>query len=257
MNQSDYFTPQSHDHSVANGPNSSKVKEQCLTGRLTGLNTKERVAEDAHEKLDSVCSSKSKSKVKNSDKELNQKEKIKSLTNGYQLQSNCHENHSDSSYQDNLTDTPEGQQMNANNHTTNTNDRLQRGTEDEERPKTEQVDKGEQILKDNVNNSCDPPNAPHPHETFADASLVPTVLYQHRVRGLVLALLVETEFNTDPTAREEVVRCLSVFFLHIWNSFVIVRFCIAFMLSTRFGLCMQACKKNGIMTVKPGYIRYF
>ncbi|KAA0713830.1 Hermansky-Pudlak syndrome 4 protein [Triplophysa tibetana] len=204
MNQSEYFTPQSHDHSVANGPNSSKVKEPCLTGSLTGLNTKERVAEDAYEKLDSGCSSKSISKVINSDQELNHKEKIKSFSNGYQLQSNCLENHSDSFYQDNQTDTPEGQQLNANNHTTNTNDRLQRDTEDEGRPKNEQVDKGEQILKDNVNNICNPPNAPLQHETLVDGSLVPTVLYQHRVRGLVLALLVETDFNTDPTAREEV-----------------------------------------------------
>uniref|UniRef100_A0A8C1W0I4 HPS4 biogenesis of lysosomal organelles complex 3 subunit 2 n=1 Tax=Cyprinus carpio TaxID=7962 RepID=A0A8C1W0I4_CYPCA len=50
----------------------------------------------------------------------------------------------------------------------------------------------------------EPRNTPSPHETLPDTSLVPSVLYQHRVRGLVLALLVEPEFNTDPTAREEV-----------------------------------------------------
>uniref|UniRef100_A0A8C2JN12 HPS4 biogenesis of lysosomal organelles complex 3 subunit 2 n=1 Tax=Cyprinus carpio TaxID=7962 RepID=A0A8C2JN12_CYPCA len=41
-------------------------------------------------------------------------------------------------------------------------------------------------------------------DTLADTSLVPLVLYQHRVKGLVLALLVEPEFITDHSAREEV-----------------------------------------------------
>uniref|UniRef100_A0A672TFG8 Hermansky-Pudlak syndrome 4 protein-like n=1 Tax=Sinocyclocheilus grahami TaxID=75366 RepID=A0A672TFG8_SINGR len=41
-------------------------------------------------------------------------------------------------------------------------------------------------------------------KTKTDISLVPSILYQHRVKGLVLALLVEPEFNTDPSAREEV-----------------------------------------------------
>lgn len=156
MNQSEYFTPQSHDHSTPIGPNPSKVKER-------GFNTKKRVAGDVQEKLESGRSPKSKSTVINSHQ--------KALTNGYQSQSICLDNHSESS--DHIN-------------------------------QTEQVDKGEQILKINVNNSY----GPLPHETLADPSLVPTVLYQHRVRGLVLALLVEPDFNTDPTAREEVVRSL-------------------------------------------------
>lgn len=183
MNQSEYFTPQSHDHSTSNGPNLSKVKEQDLTGSLTGLITKERAAEDVQEKLESGRLPKTKSQVVNLDHELNQKEKVKELTNGYQLQSNRLEDHSDSSY----------------HHNPNPN-KFQRDTEEEAKPKNEQVDKRGQILKDNVNNTY----GSLPHETLADASLVPTILYQHRVRGLVLALLVEPEFITDPTAKEEV-----------------------------------------------------
>ncbi|XP_036434099.1 Hermansky-Pudlak syndrome 4 protein [Colossoma macropomum] len=38
----------------------------------------------------------------------------------------------------------------------------------------------------------------------AEASLEPMLLYQHRVRGLVLALLVEPSFNTHPSAKDEV-----------------------------------------------------
>ncbi|KAI4896343.1 hypothetical protein NFI96_025923 [Prochilodus magdalenae] len=37
-----------------------------------------------------------------------------------------------------------------------------------------------------------------------EGSLEPMFLYQHRVRGLVLALLVEPSFSTHPTAKEEV-----------------------------------------------------
>ncbi|XP_062854771.1 Hermansky-Pudlak syndrome 4 protein [Trichomycterus rosablanca] len=37
-----------------------------------------------------------------------------------------------------------------------------------------------------------------------DAALEPILLYQHRVRGLVLALLVEQDFSTHPSAQEDV-----------------------------------------------------
>lgn len=177
MNQSEYFTPQSHDHSTSNGSNLSKVKEQGLTESSTGLHTK-----DVQEKLESGYLPKTQSQVDNSDHELKHKEKVKELTNGYQLQSNSLEKRSDSSYHHNQIDRTEGQPL--DNHVTNTDDKFQRDTEEEARPK----------------------NGSLPHETLADTSLVPTILYQHRVRGLVLALLVEPEFNTDPTAREEVVR---------------------------------------------------
>lgn len=39
-----------------------------------------------------------------------------------------------------------------------------------------------------------------------EARLVPVTLYQHRVRGLVLVLLVEPQFHNDMAAMEEVVR---------------------------------------------------
>lgn len=60
-----------------------------------------------------------------------------------------------------------------------------------------------------------PPLLPPPHR-LSDASeenaLIPMTLYMHRVKGLVLALLVEPHFMSDATSMEEVVRavfCLS------------------------------------------------
>ncbi|KAL0979517.1 hypothetical protein UPYG_G00186070 [Umbra pygmaea] len=43
-----------------------------------------------------------------------------------------------------------------------------------------------------------------PSENPSDASLIPMALYQHRVRGLVLTLLVENHFHSDTAATEEV-----------------------------------------------------
>uniref|UniRef100_A0A8C8GI96 HPS4 biogenesis of lysosomal organelles complex 3 subunit 2 n=1 Tax=Oncorhynchus tshawytscha TaxID=74940 RepID=A0A8C8GI96_ONCTS len=51
---------------------------------------------------------------------------------------------------------------------------------------------------------CLPPASPLPCENSTDAPLLPTALYQHRVRGLVLALLVERQFHSDTAATEEV-----------------------------------------------------
>lgn len=60
-----------------------------------------------------------------------------------------------------------------------------------------------------------PPLLPPPHR-LSDASeenaLIPMTLYMHRVKGLVLALLVEPHFMSDAASMEEVVRavfCLS------------------------------------------------
>ncbi|CAB1319647.1 unnamed protein product [Coregonus sp. 'balchen'] len=47
-----------------------------------------------------------------------------------------------------------------------------------------------------------PPTSPCENST--DAPLLPMALYQHRVRELVLALLVEPQFHSDTTATEEV-----------------------------------------------------
>ncbi|XP_051950010.1 Hermansky-Pudlak syndrome 4 protein, partial [Xyrauchen texanus] len=68
----------------------------------------------------------------------------------------------------------------------------------------ERASSEEQRLKENAKSKHDLPNGSPPHEILADTSLVPTILYQHRVRGLVLALLVEPEFSSNPTAREKV-----------------------------------------------------
>lgn len=61
-----------------------------------------------------------------------------------------------------------------------------------------------------------PPLLPPPPHRLSDASeenaLIPMTLYMHRVKGLVLALLVEPHFMSDATSMEEVVRavfCLS------------------------------------------------
>lgn len=190
MNQSEYFTPESHDHCVSNGTNLCAVKEHILTGSLTGLNTKKDI--------DANSGSETRSEGLNSDQDI-QSEEIKALTNGYQ-QSNCLENASE---HDNHIQSEEDK-LDANNHVTNKNGKFQGETEEEKRTKRKQV---EGRLKEKF----EPTNAPPPHEPLVDSSLVPSVLYQHRVNGLVLALLVEPEFNTDPTAREEVVRsmCLS------------------------------------------------
>lgn len=41
-----------------------------------------------------------------------------------------------------------------------------------------------------------------------DVALEPMLLYEHRVRGLVLLLLVEQGFDTHPNAKQEVVSCV-------------------------------------------------
>ncbi|XP_041718288.2 Hermansky-Pudlak syndrome 4 protein isoform X3 [Coregonus clupeaformis] len=53
--------------------------------------------------------------------------------------------------------------------------------------------------------TCDvPPYSSSPCENSIEAPLLPMSLYQHRVRGLVLALLVEPNFHSDTAATEEV-----------------------------------------------------
>lgn len=155
------------------------VKEQILTGSLTGLNTKQDI--------DANSESETRSEGLNSDQDI-QSEEIKALSNGHQ-QLNCLENHSD---HDNHIQSEEDK-LDTNNYVTNKNSKFQGETEEKTRTK-----------------KIEPRNAPPPRDTLVDTPLVPSVLYQHRVRGLVLALLVEPEFNTDPTAREEVVRSMCV-----------------------------------------------
>ncbi|XP_067269475.1 Hermansky-Pudlak syndrome 4 protein isoform X2 [Pseudorasbora parva] len=170
MNQSEYFTPESNDQHVSNGTNLCAVKENILTGSLTKQNT------------DANSESETRSEGLNS----NQSEEIKAVTNGY------HENHSDhdshiQSEEDKLDNHVNG----------NKNGKFQGETDEETKKKSKQV---EGRLKEKP----EPASAPPPHETLVDSSLVPSSLYQHRVSKLVLALLVEPEFNTDPTAGEEV-----------------------------------------------------
>uniref|UniRef100_A0A8C2JK30 HPS4 biogenesis of lysosomal organelles complex 3 subunit 2 n=1 Tax=Cyprinus carpio TaxID=7962 RepID=A0A8C2JK30_CYPCA len=125
----------------------------------------------------------------NSDQDI-QSEEIKALANGYE-QSNCLDNHSDL---DNQIKSEENK-LDANNHVTNKNGNGE--TEEEAKTKSKQINR-------KLKEKNEPTNTPSPHETLADTSLVPLVLYQHRVKGLVLALLVEPEFITDHSAREEV-----------------------------------------------------
>ncbi len=184
MNQSEYFTPDSHDHSTSNGTNLCAVEES-----LAGLNKKQD--------MDANLGTETKSEGLNSDQDI-QSEEIKALTNGYE-QLNCLDNHSDLDKQI----KSEENNLDANNHMTNKNGKFQGETEEEAKTKSKQVNR-------NLKEKFEPTTTPSPYETLADASLEPSVLYQHRVRGLVLALLVEPEFNTDPTAREEVVRKISL-----------------------------------------------
>ncbi len=178
MNQSEYFTPDSHDHSTSNGTNLCAVEES-----LAGLNKKQDI--------DANSGTETKSKGLNSDQDF-QSEESKALTNGYE-QLNCLDNHSDLDKQI----KSEENNLDANNHMTN--GKFQGETEEEAKTKSKQVNR-------KLKEKFEPTTTPSPYETLADASLELSVLYQHRVRGLVLALLVEPEFNTDPTAREEVVR---------------------------------------------------
>ncbi|KTF75065.1 hypothetical protein cypCar_00046741 [Cyprinus carpio] len=163
MNQSEYFTPDSHDHGTLNGTNLCAVKES-----LAGLNIKQDT--------DASSGSETKSEGLNSDPDT-QSDEIKALANGYE-QSNCLDNHPD---HDNQIQNEENK-LDANNHVANKNGKFQGETEEEARTKSKQV---EGRLKEKY----EPRNTPSPHETLADTSLVPSVLYQHRVRGLVLALL--------------------------------------------------------------------
>ncbi|XP_067251242.1 Hermansky-Pudlak syndrome 4 protein isoform X2 [Chanodichthys erythropterus] len=185
LNQSEYFTPETHENSVSNGSNLCSVKEQILTGSLTGLNTKQDI--------DANSGSETRSEGLNSDQDI-QSEEIKALTNGHQ-QSNCLKNHLDASDHNNHIQSEEDK-LETNNYVTNKS-KFHGETEEKTRTKSRQVD-------GRLQEKSEPRNTPPPRDTLVDTPLVPSVLYQHRVRGLVLALLVEPEFNTDPTAREEV-----------------------------------------------------
>ncbi len=188
MNQSEYFTSDSHDHSTSNGTNLCVVEES-----LAGLNIKQDI--------DANSGSETKSEGLNSDQDI-RSEEIKALTNGY-------DNHSDL---DNQIKSEENN-LDANNHVTNKNGKFQGETEEEAKTKSKQVNR-------KLKEKYEPTNTPSPYETLADTSLEPSVLYQHRVRGLVLALLVEPEFNTDPTAREEVVRKISLCLFKIYHTYL-------------------------------------
>uniref|UniRef100_A0A9J8D2C7 CCZ1/INTU/HPS4 third Longin domain-containing protein n=1 Tax=Cyprinus carpio carpio TaxID=630221 RepID=A0A9J8D2C7_CYPCA len=176
MNQSEYFTPDSHVHSTSNGTNLCAVEEH-----LAGLNIKQDI--------DANSGSETKSNGLNSDQDI-QSEEIKAPANGYE-QSNCLDNHSDLDSQI----KSEENKLDANNHVTNKNGNGE--TEEEAKTKSKQINR-------KLKEKNEPTNTPSPHETLEDTSLVPLVLYQHRVKGLVLALLVEPEFITDHSAREEV-----------------------------------------------------
>lgn len=158
---------------------------------MAGLNIKQDI--------DANSGSETKSEGLNSDQDI-QSEEIKALTNGY-------DNHSDL---DNQIKSEENN-LDANNHVTNKNGKFQGETEEEAKTKSKQVNR-------KLKEKYEPTNTPSPYETLADTSLEPSVLYQHRVRGLVLALLVEPEFNTDPTAREEVVRNMSLCLFKIYHT---------------------------------------
>ncbi|XP_052419275.1 BLOC-3 complex member HPS4 isoform X2 [Carassius gibelio] len=172
MNQSEYFTPDSHDLSTSNGTNLRAVEES-----LAGLNIKQGI--DAN------------SGSEHSDQDI-QSEEIKALANGNE-QSNFLDNQSDLG---NLMKSEENK-LDVNNHVINKNGTFQEETEEEAKSKSKQVNR-------KLKKKYEPTNTPSPHESLADTSLVPSLLYQHRVKGLVLALLVEPEFNTDPSARDEV-----------------------------------------------------
>uniref|UniRef100_A0A8C7RZU3 CCZ1/INTU/HPS4 third Longin domain-containing protein n=1 Tax=Oncorhynchus mykiss TaxID=8022 RepID=A0A8C7RZU3_ONCMY len=94
------------------------------------------------------------------------------------------------------------------------------------------------------------PCLPLPCENSTDAPLLPTALYQHRVRGLVLALLVERQFQSDTAATEEVVRnCWG-----IWEGYECL---FMYECSTRDSLvwtttCSTVRKLNRISPLLPG-----
>lgn len=193
INQSEYFTPDSPDHSSSNGTNLCAVEES-----LAGLKIKQDI--------DAISGTETKSEGLNSDQDI-QSEEIKALTNGYE-QSNSLDNHSDLDNQIKI----EENNLDANNHVTNKNGKFRGETEEEAKTKSKQFNR-------KLKEKFEPTNTPSPYKTLADTTLEPSVLYQHRVRGLVLTLLVEPEFNMDPTAREEVVRkmslCLLKYIIHI------------------------------------------
>ncbi|TRY65609.1 hypothetical protein DNTS_015213 [Danionella cerebrum] len=165
-NQSVFFAPECPN--LSNGTCVSALKEGSPAGSLTSLNRKHET------NMNSECESKSGGL--SSDQEA-QKDRVKPLLNGLNGLSIS-----------GGAQPPEviKNKWGATGHVTSKTGILSREKEEDSRSK--QV-----VPKSNPLN-----------ETLKDASLVPLGLYQHRVRGLVLALLVESEFRTDASAREEV-----------------------------------------------------
>ncbi|XP_063050787.1 Hermansky-Pudlak syndrome 4 protein [Engraulis encrasicolus] len=74
------------------------------------------------------------------------------------------------------------------------------GTEDRRRDKGEDFSAPSSLPL----SSSPPPPPPPPSSSSDEETLLPMALYQHRVRALVLSLLVEPHFHTDQAAVEEV-----------------------------------------------------
>lgn len=90
------------------------------------------------------------------------------------------------------------------NHSSSEDENLQALRDDEEEEEAEQVNDIRERRSDGEEECvrvCE-------EREEQDMVLEPLLLYEHRVRGLVLVLLVEPGFNTHPSARQEVVSCV-------------------------------------------------
>ncbi|XP_030636963.1 BLOC-3 complex member HPS4 [Chanos chanos] len=188
---------ESPDHSLSNGSLSCEVEAGNVTRHdsESSPSRKQREIRDSDKRQDLGCDQ---SGLKNKSESSNEEESVGQNGNSIQTNGNHSKRQSPdnqsigSCHSDQFHDSL-GKEVDKEDHESNKEDRPREG---EEREREEDVKEfaGKAQGKKAARNG----------EVPSEPALEPMMLYQQRVRGLVLALLVEPQFNTDHNAKEEV-----------------------------------------------------
>lgn len=183
--------PESHDHSLPNGTLPNRATEGSIGGSSSPI-AKNEVTNQVGRRLDSE--NKSSTVLAEKDKSTD--------SNSEQSQVNPHNNRLPSEQDDfslRLNDRLAKLEL--------TDDSAGSGDDRQERSEHHLAKQGKETGGEGVRERSECMSV-HSESVSVrsecEASLEAMFLYQHRVRGLVLALLVEPSFNTHPTAKDEV-----------------------------------------------------